>query len=165
MKFKLFKKFFLTTTLVILLSLTVITVLLCFFVSNYLTREKQTQLKENCHAVAEAVAELDHIQLPGEGSEALFRAMSRVTDADLFITDTNGKVLMCSCDDWQVDGICVHNQTPVPAEIMQKVLGADYSETGNLPMPRRCTTKTAFCWAGCFPPFRPRASGCFTIPF
>lgn len=132
MKFKLFKKFFLTTTLVILLSLTVITVLLCFFVSNYLTREKQTQLKENCHAVAEAVAELDHVQLPGEGSEALFRAMSRVTDADLFITDTNGKVLMCSCDDWQVDGICVHNQTSVPAEIMQKVLGADYSETGNL---------------------------------
>ena len=132
MKLKFFKKFFLTTTLVILFSLTCITIILCFFVSNYLTDQKQKLLENNCHAVVDAVRKMDYETIKSKESETLFQTMGQVSEADIFITDKNGRVIMCSCDDWKVDGICVHNSQPVPMAVMKKITGGDYSETGTM---------------------------------
>lgn len=132
MKLKLFRKFFLTTTLLILLSMACITVLLSIFVSNYLTNEKKQVLKDNCYAVAEAISKLDGSGLSENENLALFRAMSAVTEADIFITDKSGKVLVCSCDEWAVDGLCSHNSSQVSLGIISKSLDSDYNEAGDL---------------------------------
>lgn len=132
MKLKLFKKFFLTNALIILLSITGITVLLSIFISNYLTIEKKDTLKENCEAVSIVVAEMRKADLGDEENIALFRAISKVTEADVFITDTSGNVLICSCEDWKIDGLCEHNTTNISSEIMDSVLKEDYNESGKL---------------------------------
>lgn len=132
MKLKLFRKFFLTTTLLILLSMACITVLLSIFVSNYLTNEKKQVLKDNCYAVAEAISKLDGSALSENENLTLFRAMSSVTEADIFITDKSGKVLVCSCDEWAVDGLCSHNSSQVSLAIISKSLDGDYNEAGDL---------------------------------
>ncbi len=132
MKLKLFKKFFLINTLIILLSITGITVLLSIFVSNYLTDEKKTQLKETCNAVVTVASELEGTDLDSDNTIALFRAMSNVTEANIFITDTSGNVILCGCEDWGIDGLCIHNEKAVSPKIMKKVLTGEYDESGIL---------------------------------
>ena len=76
MQLKFFKKFFLTTAVLILASLTVITALLCFFVSNFLIREKQNTTAENCAAVAKTVSYMSTDEVKSENVVNLFRAIS-----------------------------------------------------------------------------------------
>ncbi len=132
MKLKLFKKFFLTTTLLMLLGITGITILLSIFVSNYMTGQKQQVLKENCHAISEAIVTLEESDLGEKEIITLFRTMSKVTEADVFLTDANGKVMICGCEAWSVDGLCSHNESELSGEIMVKVLAGEFQEAGNL---------------------------------
>lgn len=132
MKLKLFKKFFLINSLIILLSITCVSVLLSIFISNYLTNENKTMLKESSYAVAKAANYLDISDFEDEKTIALFRVISGVTDAELFITNINGEVVLCSCEEWSVDGLCDHNSSTVSAEILSTVLKSDYSELGDI---------------------------------
>ena len=132
MKLKFFKKFFLTTTLIILASLALITVILSFFVSSYLTNEKLNTLNEICEAVVSASNELADHEINAVKSTKIFSGITDITEADIYIADANGKVVLCSCEDWEVDGICKHNKTAVSAEILEKVNTGDFSESGNL---------------------------------
>lgn len=132
MKQKFFKKFFLTTILIVLLSITFITVILSFFVSTYLTEEKRKMLEINCHAVAEACSSMEHQEIDKAISSGIYGAMSEVTGAEIFITDNSGKVVLCSCADWKIDGLCMHNSSIVPADIMNELKSGDYSGNGDL---------------------------------
>ncbi len=132
MKLKLFKKFFLTTTLMIVLGMMGITVLLSVFVSNYLIDQKKQVLKDNCLAVCNVISELDGSNISEENSLSIIRTMASITEADIFIVNVEGKVLMCSCDEWAVDGLCGHNGSVVSKNIMKKVEKADFNEVGEL---------------------------------
>lgn len=131
MKIRLFKKFFLINSLIILLSIMVVSVLLSIFISNYLTGEKKETLKENCYAVATMVNELEVSDLNNEQNISIFRAFSGITEAEIFIADGSGKVLICSCEDWQLDGICSHNSGQVPKKVMGSILTEDYNTLGD----------------------------------
>ncbi len=131
MKMKLLKKYFITTTLIIVITLLSVSVILCFFLSNHMTRQKQGVLKENCEAIAGAVKKSSG-KITSDENSALFRTISKVTEADIFITDINGNVVFCSCYDWSIDGTCNHNASAVPQNIMSELQGGSYSETGNL---------------------------------
>lgn len=132
MKLKLFKKFFLTTTLMILLGMMGITVLLSVFVSNYLIDQKKQVLKDNCLAVCDIISELDGSNISEENSLSIIRTMASITEADVFIVDVEGKVLVCSCDEWAMDGLCSHNDGKVSKKIMDKVEKEDFNEAGDL---------------------------------
>ena len=132
MKLKFFKKFFLVNTLVIISSIVVIIVLLSIFMGNYITESKKEMLKENCNAISTMVSEKSFSTLEEDDSLTLFHAISSVTEAEMFVTDKGGKVLLCSCEDWNVDGICQHNQKTVSKEIIDQALQGNYNEAGNL---------------------------------
>ena len=59
MKHSFFKKFFVTTTAIILISLTAITIILSFFVSSFLTSDRLRILKKTCETVAEVTEVFD----------------------------------------------------------------------------------------------------------
>ena len=132
MKIRLFKKFFLINSLIILLSIIAVSVLLSIFIGNYLTGEKKEALKENCYAVKAMVKQLEITDLNSEENISIFKAFSGITDAEIFITDTAGKVLICSCEDWGVDGICNHNSGNVSTSIIQSIKGEDYNTLGDI---------------------------------
>lgn len=132
MKIRLFKKFFLINSLIILLSIIAVSVLLSIFISNYLTTEKKETLKENCYAVATMANELEISNFNSEENVSIFRAFSGITDAEIFITDTNGKVLICSCEDWSLDGNCSHNLGSVSSSVMQSIKTEDYNTLGDI---------------------------------
>lgn len=62
----------------------------------------------------------------------IFSAIADVSGAEMFITDTYGKVRLCSCEDWEIDGLCMHNNSAVPADIMAELDKGDYSGNGDL---------------------------------
>lgn len=133
MQLKFFKKFFLTTAVLILASLTVITALLCFFVSNFLIREKQKTTAENCAAVAKTVSYMSTDEVKSENAVNLFRAISNVTDSVLLITDPNGQVLLCSCENFRFGNSCKHSQKRVDSAVMEQALKPEgYSGSGTL---------------------------------
>lgn len=132
MKQKFFKKFFLTTILIVLLSITFITVILSFFVSSYLTNEKLKILEDNCTAISELCSGVHSNKLKDVMRSEVFFAVSRATEADVFIADIKGNVAICSCEDWRIDGLCTHNSKQVSSNIMQRLRKNDYKENGNL---------------------------------
>ena len=132
MKLNFFKKFFLVNTIVIICSITIIIVLLSIFVSNYITDDKKETLKENCNTIVTMISQKNDLDVNDAEGVALFRAISKVTEAELFIADVKGKVILCSCDDWSLDGVCEHNQKKISQNIIDKVMQDDYNESGDL---------------------------------
>ncbi len=132
MKQKFFKKFFLTSSLLMLASITVITILLSIFVSNYMTREKKKVLRENCVSIRDAIVEYSGKVLNPSESLTLFRTMSRVTESEIFLSDMTGHVLACSCEEWSIDGLCEHNSEQISEAIMQQVSTGEYQEAGDM---------------------------------
>ncbi len=132
MKLKLFKKFFLVNSLIIILSITLVSVLVSIFVSNHLTNEKKDVLKNNCYAVKNIVEELKITDLKDGENITLFRTISGVTEADVFVVDSYGKVALCSCEDWSIDGVCSHNSGYVNKDILDGLKSSDYNKLSNL---------------------------------
>ena len=132
MKLNFFKKFFLVNTMVFLCSITIIVILLSIFIGNYITDDKKETLKENCNTIATLTSQKSNLELYNDESVALFRSISGVTEAEFFIADVNGKVTLCSCEDWSLDGECEHNQKKIPQNIINKSLKEDYNESGDL---------------------------------
>lgn len=132
MRLKFFKKFFLTTAAIIFASLILITSFLCFFVSNFLIKEKQKTTSENCTAVVQAISYMSTGEIKSENTVNMFRAVSNVTDSVLLITDLNGQVLLCSCENFRSGKVCKHSQNRVSVSIMEQALNEGYSGSGTL---------------------------------
>lgn len=129
---KFFKKFFLTTTSIILVSITAITIILSFFVSSYFTKEKLKVLEEICEAVVTATEKLTGDSVDFIKSPVVFNQLADITEADIFIVDLKGNIVVCGCDDWAVDGLCIHNKNTVSTSVLNKFAKDDYSEYGDL---------------------------------
>ena len=132
MKLNFFKKFFLVNTLVIICSISIIIVLLSIFISNYITYDKKEMLKENCSTIVEMTSLKNDSENFSDENIALIKAVSKVSEAEIFIADINGKVTLCSCEDWSIDGTCEHNEKDISHNIISSALEEDYNESGDL---------------------------------
>ena len=132
MKLNFFKKFFLVNTLVIICSISIIIVLLSIFISNYITYDKKEMLKENCSTIVEMTSLKNDSEIFSDENIALIKAVSKVSEAEIFIADINGKVTLCSCEDWSIDGTCEHNEKDISHNIISSTLEEDYNESGDL---------------------------------
>lgn len=132
MNHKFFKKFFLTTTLIIIASITLITIILSFFVSSYLRNDKLVALKGTCDSVVEFTKVLDVKDVNRLKSPKVFKSFSQITDVQIFISDIFGEVYFCGCNDWEIYGICNHNVNLVPDSILASLEKGEHSENGDL---------------------------------
>lgn len=114
------------------MSITAITIILSFFVSSYITGEKLKTLDKTCDAVSGFTAFLDVSEVKHIKSAKIFHELTKVTEVEIFISDLDGKVIFCGCDEWAVDGLCPHNEKNVSYKILEKVKNEGYSESGNL---------------------------------
>lgn len=132
MKNKLFKKFYLSTIFSVIISLSLIMVLLDFSVSNYLSKEKRQLLSENCKTVSSVVTnsmgQADFNKLVS----SIVVVMARAIDSEIFMTDMQGRVFICSCEEYRDDHTCVHSQTPIPEATLNSAMNGEFFELGNL---------------------------------
>jgi len=132
MKLNFFKKFFLVNTMIIICSILIIIALLSVFISNYITNDKKEMLKENCNTIVAMTSQKSGFEIYNDENIELFRAISKITEAEIFLSDVNGKVTLCSCDDWGIDGICEHNEKNISKNVIDKAIKEDYNESGDL---------------------------------
>lgn len=120
MKLKLFKKFFFTTTVIIVLSLTVMMMILSVVLNYYISKNTHKTLRECCDEVAESV-QTTNGQFSSTNFSTLLKTASTVAAADIFITDSNGTILICACSEWEENEKCLHSSYTVPKKVIERV--------------------------------------------
>ena len=130
MKLKLFKKFFLTTSLIIVFSLTVMMMILSFVLNDYIARSKHTTLVKCCEAVTEYVSDTDESneKLDIEQLIDTIISIAEVSEAEIFVADNNGNVIACSCAEWLDTGNCLHSSNTISYDNF--ISGADKDGMG-----------------------------------
>ncbi len=123
MKLKLFNKYFFTTAVIIVFSLTIMMIILSFLLNNYITMSKQNTLSIACEEIGEYVTanKEDSTSFNNDEFYAILNSVSNIAEADLFIVDTSGKVLICGCDEWKENGHCVHSAVTLSQNENNKV--------------------------------------------
>ncbi len=108
-------------------------VILSFFVTSYMAKEKHQLLYENCNAIANfSMAQGLQSEDDKRNASDIAKVISSTSDSQIFIADAEGNIAVCTCDDWKDDGVCVHLQKPIPAAVLKKALQGDFYEVGNL---------------------------------
>lgn len=126
MKLKLFKKYFLTTSSIIVLSLAIMLVILSFVMNNYVAKTRQDTLDTACEEI------YSYVSAAAEKSETIekdefytyLHSLSGVAESDIFIADANGKIFICGCSDWIESNKCAHTTTVISDEEMDRYLEA-----------------------------------------
>ena len=124
MKLKLFNKYFFTTSVIIVFSLTIMMIILSFLLNNHITVSKQNTLSIACEEIGEYVATNKENSSSFNNDEfyAILNSVSNIAEAELFIADTDGKVLICGCEEWKDNGRCIHSAIPLPQSEVNKGL-------------------------------------------
>ena len=140
----LFVKYFTVFSLMVFTCFLVLGLTLGVFVINYWTNQKTVLLKENAKNTATSTAEVlgSWLRDNPQGSVVFIcnnlATVSEAIDADVFMCDPNGKVILCKellSNGYEVaeGGRCnIHDTYRVPQEILQKVNDKGYYERGKL---------------------------------
>ena len=134
MKLKLFKKYFFTTAIIIVFSLTVMMMILSFVLNNYLAKTKYEVLDKSCNEVTEYLSELTEGEINSEDFFKTVNALASVSNVDIFLADNNGKIIICGCDEWMEKGECYHSAVTVPKDELEKTSGDESFRMNTLSM-------------------------------
>lgn len=119
MKQKLFNKFFITMSITVLLSLTIMMMILTIMYNRYLSDTKYNTLQQTCEQITKFI-ELDPSQ-DAEDDKIYYsmRNLSQVLNIDIYITDEKGTIEICSCDEWILNKSCEHTGISLDAEFVK----------------------------------------------
>lgn len=123
MKLKLFKKYFLTTSVIIIFSFTAILMILSFVLNAYISKSRSSTLERACEEVVEYVdnAKADDTPLDKKNFYRQLSTLSDVCEADVFIADNSGNIIICGCKEWYLEDSCEHSVVKIlPSELEKK---------------------------------------------
>ncbi len=129
---KLFKKFFFTTSIIIVFTLTISVTILSFVISNYFSREKYELLSDNCESVARIAAIDFNSSNFIRNVYNVIRVQNNVTDVDTLLCDAEGKIIICGCVPNNINADCIHYSADISKEILAKTSNERYFEVGRL---------------------------------
>ncbi len=131
---RLFKKIFLSVALSITVGILLVVVLLSVTVSTILVNEKKDVLTNNCTTISKVIsgqtADNERFLM---SVNAVMKVASDATSGDVYISDSDGHVFICSCEEHRIDGTCNHSKGVMPSNIIGKMQsGENYFEVGSL---------------------------------
>lgn len=138
MRPRLFKRYFLTTSLIILISLTIMMAIMTFVYNSYLAASNYKTLMKTCRTVAEyseTVLKYGSQQSGIDSARSIYftaESLADVSDFDLFITDENGTVSLCTCNEWAENGSCMHSGKTVNSDFIAKAAQKDITGLNSL---------------------------------
>lgn len=128
MRNSIFAKYFSVCVALTLACLTVLGILLTTFSLGYFKDDKYDLLKTNAQKAANFTAR--EIRISGElrlaTIQSFYGLLADAIDSNVFLTDTEGKVLLCT-----EPSPCVHTTFTVPESIIELTSMGEYRETGN----------------------------------
>ncbi len=135
MKFNLFKKYFFTNAVIILLSFAFLIVILSIWVSGFLAQDRRDLLFETSRTVSENMTDVIKAEdFPASAADMgnALAMVSRSIDANIFVANTQGAPVLCSCDQFMREGRCPHTVARLTDTVMQQALAGEYYEVGTL---------------------------------
>lgn len=123
MKLRLFKRYFLLLGVIICICFVSVFMILTFVVNNYVVEDTYKSLNQGCIQIAETISENTDTD-PTVNFLSISNAVSNVLGADIFMTDSTGKVVVCACDDWGGDTKCLHESYQVPRKVIDNALNS-----------------------------------------
>ena len=126
MRLRLFKKFFFTTSIIILLSLTGMIIILTFVFNDYMAQSNYESLGKTSKAVADftedvlSYGEKDAIEQYSQSLYYIMNNLGYVSGYDVFIADNNGNIFGCSCDEWIEKGQCSHSSAKISSNLIKR---------------------------------------------
>ncbi len=125
MRQKLFRKQLGAIALIVFLSLSSVLIILTFIFNNYFADEKYNSLLKSCNSVSDFI---DDITADGDAVDSnavyyIMRNISNVSNFNLYMTDADGVILICSCDDWGRDQRCEHTGTQIDKNYITDISG------------------------------------------
>lgn len=129
---KLFKKFFFTTAVIILVSLTVMISIVSFAITNYFSNEKFDLLTQNCNSVSEIVLADRTSANFKRNLYNIISIQNKISDIDIFVCNNRGQIIICGCSNYQTEMNCIHTKNSVPHDILAQIHNNDYFKMGNV---------------------------------
>ncbi len=124
MRLKLFKKYFLTTALIIFFSLTFMMMILSFVLNSYIAESKQQTLAKACSQISDFVSESADEGLPISSSqfEKVVRTSAEIAVADIFIANNDNNIYICGCAEWTENRSCMHTGIELQKKSIEKFI-------------------------------------------
>ncbi len=116
MKLKLFNKYFFTTSAIIVFSLVIMMIILSFVLNNNIRKSTEKSLNLTCDEICQYInteTESDN-NINRREFFGILNSVSTVSETDIFITDNNGKIIACGCEEWEKSGSCSHSSVIIP---------------------------------------------------
>lgn len=126
MRLKLFKKYFFTTSLIIIFSLGFMMLILSFTLNKYIARTKYESLNNACSQVMDYITTFsENGKISGNQFYGMLRTVAQVSDSDIFIADNSGRVIVCGCEEWSEKRACMHTISIISADLLDKAENSD----------------------------------------
>ncbi len=125
MRHRLLKKQFAAIALIVFLSIFSILVILTFIYNAYIADEKYETLQTSCDTICDFVEKLSTNQSNIDNEYGVYYIMSNlslVSECDIFATDQNGIIQVCSCKDWEIENNCEHSGTQINVEKIESII-------------------------------------------
>ncbi len=121
MRQRLFKKYFFTIGILIVLSLTMTMLVMTIVYNNQLSSQTQKSLKNSCDKIYEF---LDGEPALSEETEKqthqLLNTLSGIIEADIYYTDKSGVINICYCEEWGKKGNCEHSGAQLSGDFINE---------------------------------------------
>lgn len=128
-KNKLFTKLFVSTAAAILASMLVSVTILSVITTAHFTNQRKKVMLDGCKTVADyCTGDTENI---AKTFPDIAKLVSSSVDADVFVTDALGRVMYCSCSEWQKDGACSHSIAPINKTLLANTKNEPHFEFGN----------------------------------
>lgn len=108
MRLRLYKKFFFTTSAVLLITLTLVYVLFSFAMNSYILKNKYSLLESSCAAVVNSLKD-NHNQESLDRTLNTVYMINKVNKSAIFVANKDGKVLSCGCESFLSTKTCPHS--------------------------------------------------------
>ena len=134
MRQKLFKKQFGAIALIVFLSLSSILMILTFMYNNYLAEEKYKILQKSCESICDFI-ELETQEQNKYSYYSIYyivNNLANVSECDIFVTDLNGVVKICGCEEWKTENDCQHSGTQISIDAINSVISEDRNTISTL---------------------------------
>ena len=126
MRKSLFRKYFMLTSIILIVSFTILGGIIMVFADGFWRSEKGKLLGQNVHSVSALMSESPSYAFMGQ----MLNLIGNVVDADVFIADSTGATIVCNHSLY--DANCYHQQNTVPAAVMKKAGAGDFTELGTM---------------------------------
>lgn len=145
MRLRLFKRYFLLMGVIISISIVAVFMILTVVLNNYVVKNTYESLRSSCVEISQTVSSNSDSE-PAENFLSVSRAFSNVLGADIFVTDTSGKVIICACDEWQEESKCLHSSYLVPRTVIERAVNSDTAivESMDMYINPHCIAVTSF---------------------